>query len=246
MGANTGEIRHERAKRTPKIIAALGIACIAGLFMAPKAYNLGSDIVGHRDAQVPPAEVRAKVLRDYEKLKEQASPSQLFELRYSDSATLGKYAVESNGGGILGKLGATDANFFEIDDKCLDGTVYDINDNNLNFSTTKDGYLSYTYIERAGESQAARAQARPSQSDHKLTVRSDNSSSPDLTFSVRGTELSPANSTTRGVLGKYSCQAKVGIHSLSKAIYTPFGPPEPSSGDVGNVYQVVQAPKSNR
>ena len=155
--------------------------------------------------------MRSEAKAKYALALEQASPSQLFAMRYLDTSHVSVQRTAVGHSGIAGFFdtpGNTERQY-DIGDSCLNNTAFDINGGQINFHVRYSGLFSSVNVDETGGVPTAAAVASYNPADHILTVRSGNARPEDLRFDVEGTALKPLDATTQNLLGTYGCKTAV-------------------------------------
>ncbi len=204
---NTGDIVMNARGRTLACLAVL--AAGFGVFS-----NEGLGAWGHGTISKTDAVMNAEARAQYNRALRQASTAELFELRYTDFATVSVARTAIGHSGIVGALETSNilsepTRQYTVGDGCLNDTAYDINGGQLQFDVRYSGIASTVEANATGNVPTSAAQAIYNPSTHELTIKSGNTHADDLLFGVRGDALQPIGQTTEDVLATYGCKDAV-------------------------------------
>lgn len=225
MGERTSNLV-EKTKYYGKKAAALGAIGVAGFFaLSPNkldlegtAGELVSGAWGHGTTYNSYAEMDNEAWGMYQKVLKQASPSELFQLRYTDQAHLRvvRTAIHHTGLASIfdgGGTGWGDGEHYSIGDGCLNDTAFDINGGSLRFDVQSSGLFYSVSVSASGDFPTAAAQASYHPSTNELTVRTGNAHPDNLRFNIAGDVLKPEDQATRDLLTTYGCANQVPMSS---------------------------------
>jgi len=166
---------------------------------------------GHFTTERTNASMNKEALAKYAIALQQASPSQLFALRYTDFAQVSVARAAKGHSGIMGFIETSDiednpVRDYTIGDGCLNDTAYDINGGQLHFNVRYSGFFSSVDANATGDVPTAAAQAIYNPPTHELTIKTGSARPDDLHFDVEGDSLKPLDQTTINILGTYGCK----------------------------------------
>lgn len=206
--------KKHRINARGKSVVWLGVAALAFGVFSNKGLGAGEAIIGHTGTERSDPSMDKEAKAKYESAKKQASPSEQFALRYTDTANVSVNRAQVEPSGILGFLSQRDYQYdperiYSIEDGCLNDTAYDINGGELHFSVAYSGLFSSVTASAEGDIPTAAAQASYNPGSNILTVRSGNSQPEDLRFAIENTDLRPLDQTTNNLLATYGCEDEV-------------------------------------
>lgn len=212
----------EKAKYWGKKALALGAIGIAGFFaFSPNELDIQGttgDLIsgawGHGTTYKKQGEMDKEANAIYQRILQKASPSQLYELRYTDMAHIrvARTAIHHTGLASIFEMenaGAGNGEHYAIGDGCLNDTAFDVNGGSLHFNVEYDGLFSSVEASATGDFPTAAAQVHYDPSQNTMIIRTGNAHPDNLDFKIDGTKLIPEGQSTKDLLIAYGCKPHV-------------------------------------
>jgi hypothetical protein len=206
----------EKIKQSSKKALTVGAVAVAGFFaFSPSELDIVGTVWGNTTSWRTKADMNKEAQAKYKQVLAKASPSQLFELRYTDFAHIRVARTAIHESGLMSFFGGdsggiyNDGQHYQIGDGCLNDTAFDINGGSLHFNVEFHGLFSSVDASASGDFPTAAAQASYQPATHELTVRTGNNHPDDLRFAIGGTKLRPEDQHTKDLLATYGCMPQV-------------------------------------